>query len=142
MDICDIKVMYDYALFDHFPVAFALKLSTVTINDYFDVPDESLQERLVDWSLLKNKRNIEIYIEKVQSVISNIAVYEDINYRDDIFSVIDDFYNNLVEAFTSGRESFRYNAIPKFKKVPGWNLMCKRKYKVAHEAFFNWVEFY
>ena len=38
---------------------------------------------------------------------------EDNKYCEGIFYVIDDLYNNVVEASTSGTENFRYKTVPK-----------------------------
>jgi len=140
MVIKGLEILYDYALYDHFPVSFKVEAAYKTRPSVVQHDCNDLVSEFVDWSLFDNMTK-QIYNRSVFDYMKNITVCKSSGCEGDCRDEINTYYYHLVQSFKSS--SLAYSFIRKksnrFKMVPGWNDFCKTKYAEARAAFLVWV---
>ena len=144
--INNVKILYDYSLFDHFPIQFCLNIDVVKFkninNNDNDNNDLSV---FIDWNNI-SKKDIEGYKYNLDKNLKNFnedsyAVFNctsfscnDKNHHKEI----NDLYIFIVNLLllTSLLLSKKCNGM--FNKVIGWNDNVKKYYKVARNKFLSW----
>ena len=143
LNISNMKVMYEKALYDHFPMYFLLKIdcqyegpnniSNPSTNDIFE-------RNNINWKPFKNSAIRHNYNRDIVSCMNNIQLCNDMNCKYNHNSQIDDYYNRLIQAFKFATRDYEQKARRKFRQIPGWNDLCKQKYRDARKALITWVQ--
>ena len=138
IQIRNVAIMYNHAVFDHFPLSFSLKFFSIS-RGIIEDEDYHVMNEFVDWSLFDETAVLN-YNNSILSQISPFSLCflnrDDSNYQTNI----DIFYNKFVDALKNSSDPFKFTRKSNdFKLVPGWNEVCKDKYKNARISFLNWV---
>ncbi len=140
--INNIKVRYDLALFDHFPVAF--KVNVEAVCDVINEEENTAQ--YVNWTLFKSNGVVEDYKEKVnrylgQLQLMNFTCLECTTYNcKDVKHIqeISYIYDFIVQSFISSTREFQFRNKRKPPVQPGWNDHVSHLHKLARETFLTW----
>ena len=140
MNIDNITVHYEAAVYDHFPVSFQLKLPVSLSNDNNNIFTNKEQvKRCINWELFKKEMYVRKYNDNFLRLMENNRLCIDSNCRFQHDSDLDTFYKNLIEAFMCASSFAQKKSVKKFQPIPGWNDFCRDKFKIARESFLKWV---
>lgn len=135
----DIEVLYEKAIFDHFPIRAIIKISEQICNNVLE--HNNIIKNFVDWSKFNDNIKQE-YNNKVSNVLENYicdyGICTDRYCVTDHRNAIDNTFDCLLHAMRYGTIDYEYTKLNKFKPVPGWNRHCKQLYHDARSDFINW----
>ena len=135
-----VTVLYDKAVYDHFPIYLEVEVLMNYINEEqnADVPND-LTEELINWKIFDDQASSNynfIFGETMQEFVTDHEVFNEPVSTD----IIDLFYDKLVDGMKLASERYRFKNKKVFRPVPGWNEFCKEKYNAARTAFLLWVQ--
>ena len=141
--ISNISVLYDLALYDHFPVHFEFDFDYQYIEEDQDINYE--QGNFINWNKI-TKDDINIYKENIDCILNSSNVYSnEILYCNDFncshkshIKEIDNIYYVLINILISASIFLTAKKVDYFKYVVGWNDYVKGYYKDAREHFKIW----
>ena len=134
LDVSNLRVQYDKAIFDHFPVAFNLnvKCNSSSINSGCQ---KYVSGGFVKWETV----NRHDYVNNVESLISSLCICDNIDCEIDHREAIDVNYDVIISSMLKCTEKYLFKDKCNYVQVPGWNIYCRTKYKCAREAFMKWL---
>ena len=136
VQVHDICVLLDASLFDHFPIACKVKLTSVIINN--SRGSVQLVEELVNWPAFdesaKENYNM-IFYSNIESFDLSRVLSADCDY----VRYIESLYDAIMHATKMGTLPYKFSRSKEFNPVPGWNEFCKNKYSCARSALLAWV---
>ena len=140
--ICDIEVRYDLAIFDHFPLAFKIKVEK--IKEVIIEDEHSTQ--YVNWSLFKSANIVEEYKEKVNRYVNNLdrmelSCFDCHSYMCNDkkhIQELDFIYNYLVQSLICSTNEYIFEDRKRPPVHPGWNDHVAHLHQIARESFLNW----
>ena len=140
LTITKIKVLYESALYDHFPMSFTLKFKhkypKFIPDSHINSPE--LNER-INWKALKNNAVRSKYNRDIMMYMARFEVCNVLKCEIDHSLQINHFYAHLVYAFKFATRDLKFKQKSKFKPIPGWNDHCREKYQSARNALFSWI---
>ena len=141
--ITDMRVDYEGAIFDHFPLYVDLKFDIEFVSYKKDLSFM----RFVDWRKMTEADDNEMR-RKIDDGINDIDMF-----NMDIFSCSsgdcsdDDHHNRIDKVFLKMKvllldstSDFSFDKVNSFKVIPGWNEHVKESYASAREKFLIWKE--
>ena len=126
------KVLYDCAIFDHFPLSVTLD---VEVSESFNSIKYYLSKKFVNW----DKFDKYDYICKSEFFLRNFNICEEIGCNIDHRIEIDECYNLIVNSILDASKDYCYARKNKFMPVIGWNTHCRVKYQESREALIEWI---
>ena len=129
INICNIKVLYEKALYDHFPMKFTLNIPAQCFEPSMYLEKDKTAVSYVSWKQFSDKKLVEIYNRNILEKMNGIDICNDPNCKLDHKMQISNFYNKLREAFLSATHDATRKKTYNFKAVPGWNEHCIQKYR-------------
>ena len=106
VSVKNIKVLYSFSLFDHFPISFdvQLPLSRCVVES----GETKLDKRFVDWKLFNNPGTKHLYNCKLKESFSRteICLESNCNASHDHRTMIENFHRDIVTAFRTATEEF------------------------------------
>ena len=130
--LSNMKVVYDCAIFDHFPLSVTLD---VEVSDSFNSIKYDLSKKFVNW----DKFDKNDYICKSENFLRNFNICDEIGCNIDHRIEIDECYNLIVNSILDASKDYCYVRKNKFMPVIGWNTHCRVKYQEAREALIEWI---
>ena len=134
----DLRINYDLALFDHFPLEFSLLLNIKRSNNIvsnFDIL------KFVDWNRV-NEQDVSLYKSNLDYLINefvNMNEFRCTGCNDKECKIkLDKFYEYLTKILLVSSDDISIQKKSRFKCVPGWNDHVKKSYVVAREKFIIW----
>ena len=131
VNVIEIKIIYEFALFDHFPVFTVIGMET---GDSLINLKDNLVKQFVDWGKFNKE-----YVRKMEALMSNVDMCDRIGCTDDHRRDIDGNYDQIVKFILESSQDYVYAKEMKFTPVPGWNRYCKARYSEARAALFEWI---
>lgn len=139
MEISQIRVRYEWSLFDHFPITAKLELPPDTLFRPLSSISSEKTVTYVDWDKLESCENYERYNNLIIEQMTDAQICTENACSEDHRTVIDCYYSKLLDALRYAASHFKkHRRLKRFKPVPGWNEFCKRKYDDARQAFLAW----
>ena len=140
LNISAIEVLYNKAIYDHFPVKLILKIPIKIIETpIFYEKSNKAAHSYINWKQFSNKNVVEIYNRKVLEKMESLELCNDPSCTSDHTVQISSYYNKLKEAFLSATYDATRKKVYNFKPIPGWNEHCAQKYNCAKEALLAWI---
>ena len=139
MNVNNIAVHYEAALYDHFPMSMLLTIPQSVIADNTVQETMSLPHKCIKWDLFKNEEIVEHYNEKIFELMQEKSFCQNFNCHSCHSEQIDVFYDSLIEAMKTAVQFAEKDIDKKFHPIPGWNDYCREKFQVARESFLQWV---
>ena len=134
-----VTVRYDLAFYDHLPIQFEVHDIAVGngLLEYGSHPHGNFP--VVNWSELKKPHRRKEYNQRITNSLNDLPICVNSECRLDHKQQIQHYYDSLVAAIGSAAKQFTTTNKSRFKPVPGWNKLCKVKYKHARTSFLQWV---
>ena len=140
MNISNIVVHYEAALYDHFPISLQLSIPEATShvnkinkgNSYHDVCG-------IRWELFKKNAVVIDYNNRIIENMRDTNLCLNLNCPGDHKQQIDNFYENLVNYMKLATKFAERRKNKKFQPIPGWNDICRQKFREARDSFLRWV---
>ena len=140
-NISNVHVLYNFSLFDHFPISFALNVDLK--YDRLPESNDSLTETFIDWSRVNVKQTQE-YQENLNDLIEFTGIMDcDALFCTDkicknCHTSLDDIFNLIVFIILTASSFLCKSNNRCFKQIVGWNDYVKVSYKLAREKFILW----
>lgn len=134
LQIRDVDVLYSAPVFDHFQLPIEIEVESLS---YIPLGDLALKQEFVDWIAFTegDKETYNFIFTSMMNDFETGIVKRILNHV-----WINDIYSKIFGRIKIGT-NYKLNYYSKtFTPVPGWNDHCRRKYKLASEAFLKWVE--
>ena len=79
------------------------------------------------------------YVKNVENFLCNIVICDSVGCEMDHRETIDANYVYIKNSMTKATRKYLFKNRRKFVQIPGWNVICSRKYKCARESFLRWL---
>lgn len=145
--IQNVSILYDFNIFDHFPISFELNIETDRQNNVIYNRNEVVDD-FVLWHKLSN-RDLESYTQKIkhntdlfQLTQSTVWLCSDIHCKDENhLNFLNHSIHSISKVLLNSSSQFNVSNFAQNRKiVPGWNDNCKSYYKTAQLSFKIWKE--
>ena len=133
MNLCDIIVNHNLAVFDHFPISASLLLPLVSDDIHLEAGGDRLLRSFVDWEKLDRK----VYMNNAEDTLMNIDICDRLGCTVDHRNNLDECYNLIIRSLSVASEEFVFVRSDEFTPVTGWNTHCKEKYTAARDAMIQ-----
>lgn len=135
VNVIGIDVLYNSALYDHFPIS--MNMNFRSLNN-FKIPDRNIIERFVKWDNFDDVVKAS-YNSTIVANLGSLDICDGVNCIAEHGYHLDKCYEKIVGEFRRGTEEYLCISKNKYKPVPGWNEFCKFKHNEARIAFLEWV---
>ena len=140
--IINSHILYNFSLFDHFPINFTLDIKLDFSDSYF-LKEEN--KTFIDWNKVKDNEIRDFKSNIAKLIIDNEEKLENLTKCNKENCVNRSCYDNLDSLFeliifiliTSCSFLVR-NSKRKYKQVAGWSEYVKAAYNNAHDCFIHW----
>ena len=142
--ISNVKVNYDTALYDHFPITFVLNIPTHIM--YFNDNDRARCDyvkwdkmTIKDKELIKNRIDSEIIERKLfdyKAINCCNPNCTNVDHQKDLDNIFDECRCILLQS----TEQFRFINERRFIIIPGWNDYVRQFHKTARNCFLLWKD--
>ena len=145
--VIDTHILYDFVSSDHKPLVMTLQLSLTPTNVSCNV--DFTGQPTPDWSLA-NDYVLALYNSELSAALTNVDVPAELLglnldnitcNREKYCSVIDNYYNNIIECIHGATMSSIPHRIRRKSEyiVPGWSDIVEEKHDIARQTFMDWV---
>ena len=134
------QVLYYLSIYDHFPLSYNLKIDVNIIYDSIPGINPEYFVNWINYNSCKNEIDSVLNEKFPASLLNNelFCCQEFICDNPDHKRQIDQLREYLVTALLDSTEILAFRKKRAFKKVPGWNDICKHKYGEARHHFLHW----
>ena len=139
LDVANIVVHYEAALYDHFPMSINVRMPVSAAVSAINVASINDYKEYVDWKQFKNERVVRNYNENIAELIGNYNLCLYIGCPQNHEYELDSYYRTLVDVLKQSTEFSVKKSTKRFQPVAGWNDHCRHLYQNARECFLEWV---
>ena len=115
--LSNFKILYDCAIFDHFPLSVTLDIE---VTDSLYKIKCNLTQKFINWELFDKQT----YIGKSESLLRDLNICDKIGCTVDHRNEINEYYDLIVRSILEASEPYCHKIKTKFTPVPGWNTHC------------------
>ena len=139
MDIRNISVKYECALYDHFPICMTLNIEADNLNRETGRSEASVI-KTIDWKKFEEDDAVSFYNRSIQEFMCEESLcFEFDCHQKTHFEQIDAFYELLISSIKISASFAEKSKNLKYKQIPGWNDICREKYQTARTSFLDWI---
>ena len=135
--IKNIKICYDIAVYDHFPVSFSLSLN-FCCNDRIINKKRTAISEYVNWKYF-NAFDRKHYRDNIDKLFADGHLCSGYKCNLDHRAHLDSTYKYLINYFKDFTKEFTFHKQRRFTPIVGWIAFCKEKYECARQVFLLWV---